>query len=61
MEGEAFYVVPLVFDPQYEPTAMLSPIPGWQGEGREFQGGICNSEDVGKVGAHLVKSCPSYR
>lgn len=50
MEGEGFYVMPLVFDPQYEPTAMLSPVPGWQGEGREFQGGICNSEDVGKVG-----------
>lgn len=50
MEGEGFYVMSFVFDPQYEPTAMLSPIPGWRGEGREFQGGICNSEDVGKVG-----------
>lgn len=42
-------------------TMSLSPVPGWQGEGREFQGGICNSEDVGEAGAHLVKRSPSYR
>lgn len=28
LEGEGFYAMSFVFDPQYEPKAVLSPIPG---------------------------------